>query len=284
MRYLKYLVLLSALMVLPAAYSQAQVSVGVQVGPVYGSYNAPPVCEYGFYPDYPYGCAPYGYYGPDYFVNGVFIGVGPWANFYYSHAAFYRPYYFNRGFGVREGFRGFNGVDRFHEGGFRTFGSERAYRDDYRGYRGGDSYRGNGYRGGDSYRGNGYRGGDSYRGGGSYGNGRNYNNTSYHGGDRDHGGGSYNSGSHGGPSYNGGGSHYGGGGSSYNGGGSHNGGSYNGGGKSYGGGGSSYGKGGGSSHNGGGSNNSGGSHNGNGGGSHSSGGSHNSGGSYGGRR
>src|SRR5579871_1082876 len=222
MRYLKYLVLLSALMVLPAAYSQAQVSVGVQVGPVYGTYNAPPVCEYGFYPDYPYDCAPYGYYGPNYFVNGVFIGVGPWANFYYSHAAFYRPYYFNRGFGVREGFR---------EGGFRTFGSERAYRDDYRVYRGGDSYRGNGYRGGDSYRGNGYRGGDSYRGNGSYGNGRNYNSGSYRGG------GSYNSGSHGGPSYNGG-SHYGNGGSSYNGGGSHNGGSYNGGGKSYSGGGS----------------------------------------------
>ncbi len=145
MRYLKYLVLLSALMVLPAAYSQAQVSVGVQVGPVYGAYNAPPVCEYGFYPDYPYGCAPYGYYGPDYFVNGVFIGVGPWANFYYSHAAFYRPYYFNRGFGVSGGFHSFNGA------GYRTFGSERAYRDDYRGYRGGDSYRGNGYRGGESY-------------------------------------------------------------------------------------------------------------------------------------
>ena len=240
MRYLKYLVLLSALMVLPAAYSQAQVSVGVQVGPVYGAYNAPPVCEYGFYPDYPYGCAPYGYYGPNYFVNGVFIGVGPWANFYYSHAAFYRPYYFNRGFGVRGG---------FHEGGFRTFGSERAYRDDYRGYRGGESYRGNGYRGGDSYRGNGYRGGGSHYGGGG---------SSYNGGS--HNGGSYNGG---GRSYSGGESHNGsGGGSSYNGG-SHNGGSYGGGGKSYSGGGS---------------------HNGSGGGSHNSGGSHNGGGSYGGRR
>ena len=99
MRYLKYIALL-AFLALPMAYAQAQVSVGVQVGPAYGTYNAPPVCEYGFYPDYPYGCAPYGYYGPQYFVGGVFIGVGPWANFYYSHASFYRPYYFNRGFGV----------------------------------------------------------------------------------------------------------------------------------------------------------------------------------------
>ena len=34
----------------------------------------------------PYGCAPYGYYGPEWFVGGVFIGAGPWfhgpANFH----------------------------------------------------------------------------------------------------------------------------------------------------------------------------------------------------------
>jgi hypothetical protein len=90
MRHLKYLALL-VLLALPAAYSQAQVSFGVQIGPSYGFYNAPPVCEYGFYPYYPYACSPYGYWGPDYFVDGVFIGVGPWSNFYYRYPAYYRP-------------------------------------------------------------------------------------------------------------------------------------------------------------------------------------------------
>ncbi len=85
MRYIKYLVLLSALMVLPAAYSQAQVD---------------------------------------------------------------------------EGFHSFNGPDHFREDRFRTFGSERASRDDYRGYRGGDSYGDHGYRHGDSDRDHGYRHGD----------------------------------------------------------------------------------------------------------------------------
>ena len=46
MRYLRYLALLSVLM-LPLSYSQAQVSVGVGVG---GGYVAgPPVCSYGYY-------------------------------------------------------------------------------------------------------------------------------------------------------------------------------------------------------------------------------------------
>ena len=50
MRYLKYLALL-ALLIIPVTYSHAQVSIGVQIGPSYGIYNAPPVCDYGFYPD-----------------------------------------------------------------------------------------------------------------------------------------------------------------------------------------------------------------------------------------
>ena len=80
MRYLKYLALLLALLALPALHSQAQVAIGVgiNIGPNYGVYHAPPVCEWGFYPDYPFGCAPYGYYGPDWFTGGVFIGAGPW--------------------------------------------------------------------------------------------------------------------------------------------------------------------------------------------------------------
>src|SRR5437016_14284758 len=76
MKYLKYIALL-ALLALPLAYSQAEVRVGVGVG--FGGYLVgPQVCAYGYYPDYPYGCAPYGYYGPSWFVDGIFIGAGPW--------------------------------------------------------------------------------------------------------------------------------------------------------------------------------------------------------------
>jgi len=82
MKYLRYVALLVALLALPVAYSQAAVVVGVGVGGVgigVGGYVAgPPVCTYGYYPDYPYGCAPYGYYGPSWFASGIFIGAGPW--------------------------------------------------------------------------------------------------------------------------------------------------------------------------------------------------------------
>ena len=53
----------------PAA--QAQVAVGVDIGPA-------PLCPYGYFDYAPYDCAPYGYYGPDWFIGGVFIGAGPW--------------------------------------------------------------------------------------------------------------------------------------------------------------------------------------------------------------
>src|ERR1700683_652024 len=60
-----------------AAQSQAQVSVNIGVAPV---------CPYGYYDFAPYACAPVGYYGPEWFVGGVFIGAGPWfhgpANFH----------------------------------------------------------------------------------------------------------------------------------------------------------------------------------------------------------
>jgi hypothetical protein len=54
-----------------AAVSPAQVSVGVNLGPA-------PICPYGYFDYPPYDCAPYGYYGPDWFVGGVFLGAGPW--------------------------------------------------------------------------------------------------------------------------------------------------------------------------------------------------------------
>jgi hypothetical protein len=51
--------------------SHAQVTVGIGVG-------GPPVCPYGYFDYAPYDCAPYGYYGPDWFTGGLFIGAGPW--------------------------------------------------------------------------------------------------------------------------------------------------------------------------------------------------------------
>ena len=37
-----------------------------------------PECPYGYYDTAPYGCAPYGYYGSEWFTGGAFIGAGPW--------------------------------------------------------------------------------------------------------------------------------------------------------------------------------------------------------------
>ena len=48
---------------------QAQVSVEIGVAPD---------CPYGYYDTAPYGCAPYGYYGSEWYTGGVFIGAGPW--------------------------------------------------------------------------------------------------------------------------------------------------------------------------------------------------------------
>jgi hypothetical protein len=37
-----------------------------------------PSCPYGYYDYAPYNCVPNGYYGPEWFSGGVFIGAGPW--------------------------------------------------------------------------------------------------------------------------------------------------------------------------------------------------------------
>ena len=60
-----------ALIGFTAAAPRAQAQVSVEIG-------APPVCPYGYYDYAPYACSPYGYYGPEWFVGGVFIGAGPW--------------------------------------------------------------------------------------------------------------------------------------------------------------------------------------------------------------
>jgi hypothetical protein len=95
--------LLAALVIVPFAFAptaSAQVAVGVGIGPavyaepaVYG----PPVCEWGYYSYYPYACAPYGYYGPEWFAGGVFIGVGPWYRGGWGRGWGYRGGYGSRG-------------------------------------------------------------------------------------------------------------------------------------------------------------------------------------------
>jgi len=58
---------LSIAAAMPAAQAQISVNVGVA-----------PACPYGYYDYTPYRCAPYGYYGPEWFQGRVFIGAGPW--------------------------------------------------------------------------------------------------------------------------------------------------------------------------------------------------------------
>ena len=44
-----------------------------------------PYASLGYYEAPPYACAPYGFYGPGYFYNGIFLGVRPWAGWGYAH-------------------------------------------------------------------------------------------------------------------------------------------------------------------------------------------------------
>src|SRR6202453_55819 len=66
--------LLAGIAMAPAAKAQIVVGVGIQ-----------PVCSNGYYDDAPYACSPYGFYGPGYFYNGIFLGMGPWAGWGYGH-------------------------------------------------------------------------------------------------------------------------------------------------------------------------------------------------------
>lgn len=196
MRYLKYLALL-AILAVPAIYANAQVAIGVQIGPDYGYYNAPPVCDYGYYPYYPFACAPYGYWGPQWFVSGIFIGAGPWDHFYFRHPDLYERWGFRHFRGEafdHDGFRGFRDRDDRFRGNFRGnpgFRGGEAFRGGSdRGFHGGEAFRGGGgFRGGESFHGGGehFRGGNS-RGGGEFHGGGNFHGGESHGGGHEHGG------------------------------------------------------------------------------------------------
>ncbi len=83
MRLVKSLVVLSLLCLFGASCAHAPAQIGVGIGVNIGP---EPYCPYGYFDYAPYDCAPYGYYGPDWFLNGIFIGAGPW---FHGHRGFY---------------------------------------------------------------------------------------------------------------------------------------------------------------------------------------------------
>lgn len=173
---LKIAALLSVCLFCASFASAQRVYLGVGVGPGYygPAYGPPPVCAYGYYDYYPYACAPYGYYGPDYFVNGVFIGVGPWYHYYYRHPGWYGRSYYGRGYYGRgfygRGWRGDWDRDDWHERGFRRGWDHEGWRD-HDGWRGREFHGERGFR--DSHEFHGDRGFHGERGG-------------FHGGDDGH--------------------------------------------------------------------------------------------------
>ena len=129
----------------PKVRAQVAVDVGVE-----------PVCPYGYFDYEPYDCAPYGYYGPDWFVGGVFFGAGPWfhgPNGFYGHVD-------NR-FDPRNGYHGpvpSRGAQRFSH-----FQANEAR--DGRGHAGTASHDGGGEHALPGYRGGGGHGGGGHGGG-----------------------------------------------------------------------------------------------------------------------
>jgi hypothetical protein len=63
--------LVLALVCLAGASTRANAQISISIG-------VAPVCPYGYFNYAPYQCAPFGYYGPEWFSGGVFYGAGPW--------------------------------------------------------------------------------------------------------------------------------------------------------------------------------------------------------------
>jgi len=92
LRRLSFIAITSGFLMATAYNAAAQVSVGIGVAPV---------CPYGYYEAPPYNCAPDGYFGPEWFSGGVFIGSGPWyhgSDHFYGHVDHHLDY--------RKGYRG----------------------------------------------------------------------------------------------------------------------------------------------------------------------------------
>jgi len=112
----------------PKAEAQLNIQIGVA-----------PSCPYGYYDYTPYGCAPYGYYGPEWFRRGAFIGVGPW---FHGSSNFHG--HVNNSFDPQHGYSG-----RRPE-----YGERRNQRGNYpRNFKGNEMRDGRGHGDGDSHRG-----------------------------------------------------------------------------------------------------------------------------------
>jgi hypothetical protein len=68
-RFLALAAVVAVFLAAGAPKAEAQISFSVGVAPA---------CPYGYYDYSPYRCAPYGYYGREWFHGSTFIGVGPW--------------------------------------------------------------------------------------------------------------------------------------------------------------------------------------------------------------
>lgn len=77
-----------------APLSAANAQINIQIGPA-------PACPYGYYDYAPYNCSPYGYYGPQWFRGGAFIGAGPW---FHGPAGFHG--YVNNRYDPHHGYHG----------------------------------------------------------------------------------------------------------------------------------------------------------------------------------
>ncbi len=177
MRYLKILALLGVSMLAATGANAQRVAIGIGVGGP-GYYGVAPVCDYGYYNYYPYACAPYGYYGPDWFTGGIFIGAGPWFHGFHGHGDFHGHFdnHFHGGFNGHSNFNG--GHAGFNNG---RPGVSNGGRPGFNGGRPGNTVnRGGSFQRGPS--GGSFRGGSS--GGGFHGGG-----GASHGGGGGHGGG-----------------------------------------------------------------------------------------------
>src|ERR1700678_4617515 len=92
LRQLGLMTMAAGFLMTTGGHADAQVAVGIGVAPV---------CPYGYYEGSPYGCAPDGYYGPEWFSGGLFIGAGPWyhgSDHFYGHV--------DHGLDYRKGYHG----------------------------------------------------------------------------------------------------------------------------------------------------------------------------------
>jgi hypothetical protein len=91
-KYLAIFAVVGICFAMTAPKIDAQVTINIGV---------PPECPYGYYDYAPYTCAPWGYYGPEWFTGGVFIGAGPW---YHGPDNFHG--YVNNSYDPQRGYKG----------------------------------------------------------------------------------------------------------------------------------------------------------------------------------